>query len=346
MTENDSRSAMSSAVIRWLFAAAFIFALIISGLFSGLMNKAGLFYLVFGSVAAALMGFTGREIARAFRQAAGRNGDAESLRKSAYFWEAAARNAWILGGLGSALNFTIALSRESGGIADVSNRMIQSLIVMLYGLVLAVVCLIPAMKLAGKAEEARIPGNAVPPAAAAKFHRAVTPDRIVGYVLFAAVLALTVIFLVEGQPQAGSLPIGRLLLHGPSYLIVIGGAIALVLFMGRGAGARAWTNGFALTGLIALLTGLVQALFGFVHTNVGEIASAIAFIISASSLALLGLAAVAAPLEDREVMEGRRQGAGALSRMLWVLLPLLTFVFLVLAFIMVVTPMTKPALDK
>jgi hypothetical protein len=82
-------------------------------------------------------------------------------------------------------------------------------------------------------------------------------------------------------------------------------------------------------------------LFGFVHRNVGEIASAVAFIISASSLTLLGLIAVAAPLEDREVMEGRKERPGPLSRLFWVLLPLLTFIFLILTFIMVITPMKR-----
>lgn len=96
-------------------------------------------------------------------------------------------------------------------------------------------------------------------------------------------------------------------------------------------------------GLVALLTGLIQSLFGFVHASVQEIAGAIAFIIATSTFSLLGLVTVASPLEDREVMSGRREGAGPISRMFWVLLPLLTFIFLVLAFIMVVTPMKVKA---
>ena len=340
-----TESARRRTVIRWFFAAAFIFAVAASGLFTGLMNTAGLFYLVIGSAAAALMGFTGREIATAFRQAAGRTSDTENLGKSAYFWQAAARNAWILGGLGSALNFIIALSRESGGIEDISNRMIHSLIIMLYGLVLAVVCLIPEMKLAGGAEKNRLLGEPRSASGAGigprAVRRAITTDRIIGYVLFAAVIGLTVAFIIKGQPPSGELPIAMLLLHWPAYLVVLGGSVALALFVGAGAGARAWTLGFAMTGLIALLMGLIQALFGFVHRNIGEIASAVAFIISASSLTLLGLIAVAAPLGDREVMEGRREGPGPLSRFFWVLLPLLTFIFLILTFIMVVTPMKQ-----
>jgi uncharacterized membrane protein len=221
--------------------------------------------------------------------------------------------------------------------------MIQSFIVVLYGLVLAVVCLVPAIKLSSRREKAGLRGKAEPGTEAAAFGavRTTVPDRILGYVLFAAVLVLTVAFLAKGQAQVGPLPIGRLLLHWPAYLVVFGGTIALALFIGGGAGARAWTLGFAMTGTICMLMGLIQALFGFVHRNIGGIASAVAFIISASMLTLLGLVAVAAPLEDREVMEGRREGASPLSRFFWVVLPLLAFIFLILTFIMVVTPLKQ-----
>jgi hypothetical protein len=347
MTNIDSKSTKGRAVIRWLFAAAFIFTVAVSGLFSGLMNEAGLLYLVFGSVAAALMGFTGPEIATAFKQAAGAAGSGESLKKSAHFWEAAGRNAWIMGVLGSTLNFTITLGGESAGIGDVASRMIQSLVVILYGLVLAVVCLVPAMKLAGQAGEARLPeeeGRAAAGAgpSARSGVGSVTSSRILGYVLFAAVLGLTIVFMIGGEPRGGPLPLSRILLHWPAILVVLGGAIALALFTGAGAGARALTLGFAVTGLVSLLMGLIQALFGFVHANIAEIASAVAFIITASSFTLLGLVAVAAPLEDREIMEGRKETPGSLSRLSWVLFPLLTFIFLVITFIMVVTPMKKP----
>jgi len=156
------------------------------------------------------------------------------------------------------------------------------------------------------------------------------------------VLGLTVFFLVGGHPQSGPLSIAKALLHGPAILVVLGGTIALALFMGAGAGPRTLTLGFAMTGLVGLLMGLIQALFGFVHTSVREISSAVAFIISAASFALLGLIAAAAPLQDREVMDGRRDGPGPLSRMLWIVFPLLTFIFLLLTFIMVITPMKAP----
>jgi hypothetical protein len=89
------------------------------------MNGVGLIYILFGSGAAALMDFTGREIGTAFREAAAAQSGADTTR-SAHFWEAAARIAWILEALGSAINFTIVLGTGSEEIAGVANRMIQS----------------------------------------------------------------------------------------------------------------------------------------------------------------------------------------------------------------------------
>jgi hypothetical protein len=343
MTETNKTSARGPALLRWLFAAAFVVAVAASGLFSGLMNRAGLFYLAAGSVAAALMGFTGREIATAFRHAAGKCESKAARRRSAYFWEAAARNAWILGALGSAINFTVALGSDAGGIGGIAHRMIQSLVVMLYGLVLAVVCLVPAMKLSdGDGQDMRPSSDAPTGDRSAGSHEPSTSGRIIGYALFVVVLAATIVFFKGGQPRSGPLALGRLLLHWPAILVVLGGAIALTLFTGTGAVARGLTLGFAVTGTIALLMGLIQALFGFAHTNIAEVSAAVAFIITASSLSLLGLVAVAAPLEDREVVSGRKVKSSPVSRLLFVVFPLLTFIGLVLTFIMVVTPMTKP----
>jgi hypothetical protein len=46
-------------------------------------------------------------------------------------------------------------------------------------------------------------------------------------------------------------------------------------------------------------------------------------------------------LEDREIMGGGRKRPGSLSRMFWIVFPLLAFLFLFAAFIMVVTPMKQ-----
>ncbi len=342
MTEKKSDRTLGGAVVRWLFAAAFIAALAVTGRFSGLMNKPGVLYIVFGSTAAALIGFTGPEIAAAFRYAMGRPGTDGDRAKAAYFWQAAARNAWMLGALGSALNVTVTLSSESAGIYGVANRMIGSLVVALYGLVLAVICLMPALKLGDPNDTAPRPIQEGQAASGGSHPERISlAGRILGYVIFAAVLGLSLVFMIGGDPQNGPLPIVKVLFHAPAILVVVGGAIALALFTGA-AGGRAWTVGFSMTGLIALLAGLIQALFGFAHRNIAEVSSAVAFIITASSFSLLGLVAVAAPLEDREVMEGRRDKPGPFSRLFWTVFPLVTFICLVLTLIMVVTPMTKP----
>lgn len=347
--EHNANSARVWALIRWLFAAAFILAVVLTGRFSGLTNTSGLLFIVFGTVAATLMSFTGRETVTAFRHAAGADGTAAGREKSAIFWEAAVRNAWILGALGSALNFTIVLSTGSNEMQGVAVRMIRSFLVMLYGLVLAVLCLIPAVKLSGgnektgSGQETQPLGSVKAAAPVVNSDKSRPVDRIIGYIVFAAILVLNVVFLAGGRPLSGPIPITKALLHWPAVLVVIGGSVGVALFMGAGAGARAWTLGFAMTGLVGLLTGLIQALFGFVNRNIDEVAAALAFIISASSLSLLGLIAVAAPLEDREVMEGHREAPAPLSRLFWAAFPLIAFIFLILTFIMVVTPMTKPA---
>lgn len=324
------------AVWSWLFAAAFIVSVSATGLLAGLLNGAGLLFLLLGSAAAALMSFSPREIGAAFRHAAGGPGSVTDLRRSAHVWEAAARNAWILGVLGSAMNFTIVLGGGSGSIAGTSVRMIESFLITLYGLVLAAVCLIPFMKITGRIGTA--PAGAAP---GAGLKRSFVWDRAAGSILFAAVLGLTVFSLIGGKPQGGPLPAVKVLLHGPAFLIVCGGAAALAMFMGSGAGGRAWSLGFAVTGLIGLLMGFIQALFGFAHTSVQEIAAAIAFVISASLYTLLGLLAVAAPDEDREIMKGRQERPAGLSRAAWWVFPLIAFLFLLLSFLMVVTPMRK-----
>jgi hypothetical protein len=325
------------SVLSWLYAAAFIAAIAATGLLAGLWNGAGLLFLLAGSAAAALMSFRPREIVAACRHAAGGAGSIEDLRRSAHVWEASARNAWILGVLGSAMNFTFVLGGGSGSIASASVRMIESFLVTLYGLVLAAVCFIPLMKIAGRT------GNAAAGAAArTEPRRSFARNRAAGSILLAALRGLTVVSLLGGKPQEGPLPVVKVMLHGPAFLIVFGGAAVLALFMGAGAGGRAWSLGFAMTGLIGLLLGFIQALFGFAHTSVQEIAAAIAFVISASLYTLLGLLAVAAPTEDREIMEGRRERSAGLSRAAWWVFPLIAFLFLLLSFLMVVTPMKRP----
>lgn len=333
MNEHDKNRVRGRAAVRWLIAAAFIAGVALSGLFAGMANRAGLFFLFLGTAASVLTDFSRSEIREAFRLAAGKSGTPEARREAASFWEAAARNAWALGVMGSLLNFTVVLGGGSGGIADISDRMIQSFIVTFYGLVLAVLLLVPAMKISGLAGNGE-PGPGPRPSRGGPF----LFERVTGYVLFAVVLGLTVLSLVRSVPPGGPLSAAEVMLHGPAALFIFGGSIALALFLGTGRGA--WTFGFGMTGLAALFLGLIQTMFGFVHTDIKEISAAIAFIISSSLYALLGLVLVAAPLEDRKRPDGGDQ-PGRLSRVLWMAFPFVAFIFLVLSWILVITPMKR-----
>ena len=72
------------------------------------------------------------------------------LQRSAYFWEAMARNFWMVGVLGSLITFIIGLGSSAGGIQGISTRMTNSYLSTIYGMILAVICAAPALKLSGK----------------------------------------------------------------------------------------------------------------------------------------------------------------------------------------------------
>ena len=99
---------------------------------------------------------------------------------------------------------------------------------------------------------------------------------------------------------------------------------------------------FAIMGLIGSLMGFIQALFGFADVNIGEVGAAVTFVLSSSFAAMLGMLLVGAPLEDHAVRTGRMAAPSAFSRVSWYVFPMLALIFLVLMFVMVVTPITKP----
>jgi len=95
MTESAKTSAKGRAVIRWIFAGSFIFAVAASGLLTA-DECGGSFYLVFGaSRRPSWVHGAGDRHRLPGMRAAGPRENGESG-KSAYFWKRA-RNAWILG---------------------------------------------------------------------------------------------------------------------------------------------------------------------------------------------------------------------------------------------------------
>jgi len=326
---------------RILVVAALATAVVLSGKFSGFMNVRGLFFVLAGSVTLALASFSVPEIGAAFRHAAGVPGEPAAVRKSMAFWEAAARNAWMTGVLGTILNFIVALCTMSGGIAEVATRMATSFLATVYGMVLAVICAVPAWKLG---EILRLkPAVNVPTTMAkleASWAKSMRFENVLGYLLFLVAVAWTAFKPVLGMAYLNFSPFDWVI-YWPSLLVVVGGTTALVLFVGGAGAGKVLTPAFAITGLVGSLLGFIQALLGIAGKVISTVSAGITFVIASCFMAMLGMMLVGAPLEDRLVKTGRMDRPSALSRAAVYVFPLLALIFLVVALILVITPMKK-----
>jgi len=298
----------------------------------------GLLFVVIGGAACALMTFSGGEIRTAFAHAGGAAGSPDEVRRSALFWEATARNFWMIGVLRSILSFVIRLGSLSGGLAALTFGLADSLLATLYGMVLAVVCYVPCWKLQTRLPRPSTPDRTAPPGLAAqgktgnwKF------SHIVGYALFVAILVSTLL-------QPAETGIGKAvgwILYWPSLLVVFGGTLALLLFLGDAARASAISPGFAVTGTIGSLMGFVQVLLGIAAGSIENMSSALTFILSSCFAAMLGMLLLGAPLEDRAAKGLGENARLPISRAAWYVFPLLALVFLVTVFVLIVTPVEK-----
>ncbi|HTY64363.1 MAG TPA: hypothetical protein VMG30_19085 [Acidobacteriota bacterium] len=305
------------------------------------LDAHGFLFVLVSGVALVMISFPGAEIRRAFRDIAANAGNEVDIRGSAFFWEAAGRGFWILGVVCSILNLTIgfvALATESGGLQMITNTMARSLLTALYGSLLAVICFIPCWKLS-----AELRGR--PPASSAERSSAsIEPSRwrlgaVIGYVLVIGVLTF---FLVSNALKLG-LPQYLWMGYRPGMLVVLGGTIALMLFLGRAGSGTMLSTAFAAMGFIGSLLGCIQMLCSMTMNfplGIATLAGALAFVLSSCLTALLGMALVGAPLEDSAVRKGRAAAPLVLSRMSWYVFPLLALMFTVLVFVMMITPLT------
>ena len=325
---------------RILIVAVLVAAVVFSGKFTGFMDVRGLLFVWLGSITLALASFSVPEIGAAFKHAAGVPGEPQAIQKSIAFWEAAARNAWMTGVLGTILNFIGSLCTLSGGIADVATRMAASFLATVYGMVLAVICAVPAWKLGEILRHMPagiIPETPKPTLAEAKSIRF---ENVLGYLLFLIIVSWMVFKPVLGIAHLNFSPFDWII-HWPSLLVVLGGTIALVLFVGSAGAGRMLTPAFAVTGLIGSLMGFIQVLLGLASKVIVTVATGITFVIASCFVAMLGMMLVGAPSEDRLVKTGRIDRPSALSRAAVYVFPLLALIFLVVALILVITPMKK-----
>jgi hypothetical protein len=324
-----------------ILAAAVLF----SGKFVIFSRGYGLVFLLLGGPALALMSYGGREIGVAFKLAAGVRGTVSERRTSVLFWQSSARNFWMLGVFASIINFVLALTSarasSQGGIEGIASLMAFSLISSVYGLILAVVCLIPAWKL-GETMRLQPPKEALEtkngPGQKAGVPR--TFETLFGYGLFFVLTAWA--FLEPSGTSAAPLKSWEWIIHLPAILVVLGGTMALVLFVGDISSGPAFTLGFGITGLAGSLIGFIQVLLGFSSRNIQEVSSALTFILSSCFLGLLGMMIIGAPLEARAAKAGNLETRkSALSQVASFVFPLITLMFLVIAFAIVLTPLKK-----
>jgi hypothetical protein len=314
-------------------------AAILSGKSANFIDPYGLVFVLAGGVAMALISFPGSAIRSAFAHAAGRLGSGDEIRRSALFWESVARSVWMLGILRSILSLVVALADQAGGLTLIGTAMARSLLAAFYGTLLAVVCCVPYWKLTGRLQNQ---SASLSETTGPKQTSGESPSRrfgaAIGYALFLAIMVSTLLrpSLVEMWSAL------QWIVYWPAFLVVVGGTLALVLFVGQASATPTISMGFALTGLIGSLIGFVQALFGFASYRIEDVAAAVTFVLSSCFAALLGMLLVGAPLEDRAVRMGRISRPSVFSRVAWYVFPLVALIFLVLMFVMIVTPITIP----
>jgi hypothetical protein len=341
MTQPMDSKKILNVIGKIFILCSIVLAVVLSTKFTNLMNVPGFAFVFLGGMALALMSFSPKEIGMAFKHASCRTGTAEEQRKSGYFWETAVRNFWTMGVLGSVISFVIALGNSDGGIYGIASRMSASYSAV-YGMALAVICTVPAIKITGsmntqlKEEIQRVIENPEDKASSN-----LKLENIIGYVLYITILGWAIFTPLLGKAFEGPLNPLELFLYWPSLLVVLGGTIAIVLFVGKTVSGQSFTLGFALTGVFATLMGFVQAMMGFSSRGIQEVASAITFILSSCFVALVGMMLLGNPLEDRSVKTNRVQKPQTLSRIAWFVSPFMTLILLFLTFVMIVTPIKK-----
>lgn len=305
-------------------------AVVLSGKFAHLSNGPGLVFVLWGIVAMALMGFRITEIVSSLKHATGAEGTRHELKRSIYFWQSAARNAMMLGILGTLTGFVVFFCSFQGPLATFLPGVAHAFLNMLYGAIVGAVFMVPSLMLSRRIE--RMPVEE-------KMEEAPSPSGFgmaVGYLLFIGLIG----WIMMSPAQGSQFTPLQWFIHWPSLLVVAGGTLALVLFVNDAGDGRSITVSFAFTGLIGTLMGFVQLLQSF-NVGIAAIATAMTFIISSCFIALVGMMLVGIPLEDR-VLKLASDGKDKLpSRVAWYGFPLLTLFYLMMTVVLIITPIKK-----
>jgi hypothetical protein len=301
-------------------------------------DLAGFLYLLISGIALMLISFPVTEIGRAFLHAVKDPHDDVRIRNSIHFWEAAGRNFLIVGIIGSILHlmtfFNLAghtrelLPSHAGEyspfLQTIVNEMAEYLLNALYGVIMAVLCFIIHWRLARKTQTSH--------STLASEQKAIS-TRLSGWGFSAAIGYALFFFILISRFLKFYMPVPFLIMFKPALFLVLGGAIALKLLMQGSDSTPALSVAFAVMGVIGFLAGAVQLQ--------GHVAGAFAFILSSCLTALLGIALVSAPLEDRSIRTGRLAVPPTWSRVSWYVLPLLILILLLPILLVLFSPMAR-----
>lgn len=254
----------------------------------------------------------------ALRRKAGLNAPGRFLRRFAF-------ESWACGVLASHLFVVRALARQDHGLEAIAREMVLALLPSLAGLAIAAFA---GMRALGLADDGDLAAGAPGPGRPARWISSALLVALVG-----AVLAVS-----PARADPGLSP-RTILLHPPALLVLTGAAVLLLrVFARRGAGVGV-APAIALATALACTAGLVQALLGFAERDLSRVTDGISFLLTGGFAGTLALV-----VAGRETPGGSSGSLAARTagRVAWALVPLAGLLFLALAIVLVMTPMTVP----
>lgn len=306
----------------WILVLAIVaLGIVKSGNPANLIDPSGFLFVLVGGIALVMISFPVGEIRSALLDAVASPGNEADLGNSAHFWEAAGRSFLIVGVVRSILHLLMFL-RSLPTLKTILPQMItmelaRYLLTGLYGILLAVICFVPCWKLIGRKQDRPAPTAERKPIPIERSGRRF--GAVIGYALFFSLL-------IWAFPHST----GILIAITPAVLVVLGGTIAIMLFMRRPNSGLTLSTAFAVMGLIGSLLGIIQMNFGLTEAfkGIGQMMGALAFFVASCLTALLGVLLLGAPLEDRVVRTEQVTAPSAFSRAAWYAFPLLILISL------------------
>ena len=343
MSNGIDMTRITRIVLGVLALGGLAYVLVFSGWFDNLADGKGFAFVLAAGAAMTLTSFSTGEIASAFKHLGEKgSGSAARLDNSRYLWEAAARNMYLLGVLGTLIAFITGLGNNTGGLTGISGRMISAFLSTIYGLVLAVILYVPALKLRSRMETMEAgAAEAEPDRGASHAAGRFRFENYVGYGLLLLILGWVIGAPLLTRSQDSPMNPAEVFIHWPALLVVLGGTIILVLFMGSSRLGRSLTLSFAFTGLIGALLGIIKTMMAINARSIEDVALAMTFLLSCCFAALMGMVILGAPLEDLALKTGDRSLHDNPSRIAWFVFPIFTLIFLLFTFILILTPMKK-----